>query len=184
MNGRTKPDRPIHLSDDQLDSLLLGEAAPAAAAHLAGCPLCQARSEAFTATLGHFNQATLDWAEVFGTHASQAISAAPLASAARAGSLRFVPGYAWSFAAAILLVIAMLSLHSNFRTPVRTGRVAQPASVLQSGGDADPQIAADNILMANIDTALDQPDPLPLALNLESPVESAPVAPGESASSR
>ena len=178
MNGRTNPNRPTHLTDDQLDGLLLGESAPAVAAHLAACTLCQARNQAFTATLGHFNQATLDWAEASG------MRAAHRAPATRPSTgLRFFPAYAWAFAAAILLVAAML-FPRTARVPVETSRAPQPTAATQPVAQPDPQIAADNSMMTDIDTALNQPDPLPLALNLDATGESAPYAPGESASRR
>ena len=186
MNGLTIPNPPTHLSDDQLEDLLLGEPAPEAAAHLNVCPLCQSKSEAFTSTLAHFNQATLDWAEAFGaSHAALTTRPATVPRAfepsPRAAGGRFFPAYAWAFAVAIVLLAAMLFLRPAPTTPIQTARTPQPDAALRPSATPDPQIAADNMLLANIDTALNQPDPAPSVLNLEPALERAT---SDSASSR
>ena len=182
MNARTNPNRPIHLSDDQLDDLLLGEAAPVAAAHLAACPLCQARTASFTSTLAHFNQSSLDWAEASSSGIRR--PASPQGERARSGERRLFPAYAWAFAAAMLLLAALLVFHSAVQRPVQTGRAVQPDVMVQAPAAPDPQLAADNMLLTNIDTALNQPDPMPFALNSEPALDAVPTASSESASPR
>ena len=76
----------------------------------------------------------------------------------------------------------MLFVHPGFKTHVETARAVQPDALLWPSASPDSQIAADNLLMADIDTALNQPDPTPFAVNLEQPaLESATPAAGESA---
>ena len=178
MNAITNPNLASHLSDDQLEDLLLGESAPDAVAHLAGCSLCSARRGTFTSSLADFNQATLGWAEA----RNKAMHSPAQARETRNGTVRFLPAYAWAFAAALLLVAAMLFLRPASHGPVEIGYAAQPAAVLETTAAADPQIAADNLLMVNIDTALNQPDPMPFAIHPEQ--ESAPASTTDSASPR
>ncbi len=49
-----------HLTEDDLDEVLLGFAPAAALDHTAGCPDCQARLAAFRSQLAVFNQASAD----------------------------------------------------------------------------------------------------------------------------
>ena len=52
-----------HLSDEALNDVLIGMGAPASESHLAVCPLCRSKVEAFQADLGAWNAATLNWSQ-------------------------------------------------------------------------------------------------------------------------
>lgn len=52
-----------HITDDQIDDLLIGDLAPQPTAHLATCDLCNARVAHASETLSSFHNVTLAWSE-------------------------------------------------------------------------------------------------------------------------
>jgi len=53
----------MHLTPDELESCLIGDAAPASAAHLASCASCAAELAELEAPLASFRAVTLAWSE-------------------------------------------------------------------------------------------------------------------------
>ena len=161
-----------HLSEDQFEALLLGEPAPAATAHLAACSLCREKEGEFTSLIANFNQSPLDWSRFRSAHA-------PHATPARAKTTRLRPFAtpAYAFAATLLVLLTLALSHfsprhgnenvsvAQFSQPGQSGAALQPISDGQGAGHTAPdaQIAADNHLLAEIDSALDQPDPAPVS---------------------
>ncbi len=148
-----------HLTEDQLEDLLLGEethgAADHLAAHLAGCPHCRARQDVFLASLDSFNQATQDWAQARS-------NSLPLHPAAATAGLFRSPS--WAMAAALLFFTLLLS-YVGFHPRATPEQARQAAPAIQQLGTSDShsasdnQIASDNVLLADIDAALGQPEP-------------------------
>ena len=152
-----------HLADDQLEDLLIGDAAPEATAHLLACPQCRARQTAFLAVVADFNQSTLDWAR---TRAAAAPAVLP--SSTRRPRLFSAPAYA--LAAAMLVLFSLLFAGVAARHPAaRQNAVAvfHPAAPVAAADLPEAQIAEDNHLLAQIDLALDQPDPTPVGYDPE-----------------
>ena len=151
-----------HLTDDQFETLLMGDdAEPGAAAHTAACPQCHAKQQAFLSLVADFNQSSLAWANV-----------RPLGAAGRelkyvTPERRWFSTSAYAFAASLLLLVTLFFArssghfgHSNPQ-PYQTASVelrppARPTAAQLS--QQDSQIAADNNLLAAIDSALNQPD--------------------------
>ncbi|MGA7156861.1 MAG: hypothetical protein WBY53_08455, partial [Acidobacteriaceae bacterium] len=52
-----------HLTDDQIDDQLIGDVAPAAAAHLAACALCAERVAALLSPIDSFDSVSSAWSE-------------------------------------------------------------------------------------------------------------------------
>jgi hypothetical protein len=153
-----------HLTDDQFENFLIGESAPPVAAHVAACPHCCAKYEAFQSVLTDFNQSTLDWAH------SRIAPSTRLQRPSAAPERRWFSTSAYAFAAAILVLVTFFAwFTSQHRHGTEVSRTAsstfQPAADSSNAGQPaqDPQVAADNNLMAEIDSALDQPDPVPTA---------------------
>ena len=166
-----------HLSDDQLEDLLLGEADAAAADHSAACPLCYGKLQSFATLVADFNQSSLAWSQARSAQRPQV-----LASPARAPRRLFTtPAYA--FAATFLVLVTILFGRFSPHPAAHPQQLAQPAELTASQPPAqhagpDPQIAADNNLLAQIDSALEQPDPAPFAPVPFAPARSPDTQPG------
>ena len=52
-----------HLTEEALDDILIGLGSPASHAHLAQCPECSARVDAFRFSMDSLNQASLAWVQ-------------------------------------------------------------------------------------------------------------------------
>ena len=145
-----------HLTDEQLEDVLLDDAGPEALAHLAACAFCRAQNDVFVSSVQSFNQASLAWSQAKPQARSNALPLTPSGTVSRS-----FPAAAWAFAATLLVLVALLLVHAvpHAHTPAQQAQQAGPNG--QHPASADPQIAADNVLLADIDSALDQPDPQP-----------------------
>ena len=52
-----------HLTDDELDELLMGLGSKEAHAHLASCAACRTQVQEFQSIVTAFNEASLEWSE-------------------------------------------------------------------------------------------------------------------------
>jgi hypothetical protein len=152
----------LHLSDDALDDILIGDTTPAAQAHLAACETCRARLAPFEATLTHFNQATIAWAEAKSNTISRDLSTVQPAP-------RLAPTIAWSAAVAVLVTVG-LAITSAIH-PRGAGLDAQNKStpaLVNAAAKTDPaheqtqEIADDNAMLLAIDAAVNRPEPSPI----------------------
>ena len=156
----------MHLEGSQFEDVLLGEAAPAAVAHLATCAACRSRVDAFAETLADFNQASLAWAS-----ALPASSRAPLQRIGilprpqrPALSAGFRPAAAWATVGGAVLVLGATLLTHGTRLTHGVPSAKADHRQAASAPDRQVQIAADDALLADIDSALDQPDSAPTLL--------------------
>ena len=85
-----------HLSEDQIDDMLIGDLAPEPAAHLKQCTECQTRLEAAEAPMASFAAVSMAWSE-----RRSATAPAKLRMPVNAAWQR---GASWAAAAAVLLV--------------------------------------------------------------------------------
>ena len=115
-----------HLTEDQLDDLLLGEASTAATEHAAACAQCHGKLQAFTALMADFNQSSLAWSQARSTqhpHIHASHTPAPR---------RLFTAPAYAFAATILVLVTIVfgrfSLASG--TPGHAGH-EHPATAVQ-----------------------------------------------------
>jgi len=168
-----------HLSDDQLDAVLIEGASPAAATHLADCNPCTVRLDAVAQPVASFQAVTLAWSE-------RRSATLPLReeSFGRAASRNWGRRYGWVAATAAAVAVAIaVPMHYGVRQPAQEAQpqVAlnnppavtvgsmQPAVVASTSKPADAtparpsndelrhqrQIDADNQMLAAIDHELD-----------------------------
>jgi hypothetical protein len=154
-----------HLTDDQIDDLLIGDAAAATSAHLASCSDCAARLAAAYEPLASFNAASLAWGERRSATLPLQLQPKPTGLFA-GGRLRVAIGTA--AAAAVALVLALPLLHHGSTKVTEYQAVSQPAptqTVVPAPGTKpataptqsqtpEDQIARDNQLLEAIDREL------------------------------
>jgi len=167
-----------HLTDEQIDDLLIGSLEAAEAAqmreHAAGCEACTARLAELEAPIASFNAVTVAWSE-------RRSATLPVRPAAKRVGARWSMGLAWgSLAAAALLaaVIPVLRHEQNVRvqeayqnaTKIQgAGKTATaaalPANSISTQEDSastavpenSQEIATDNRMLAMVDEELNAP---------------------------
>jgi hypothetical protein len=146
----------LHLTEDQLDDLLLGEPVSAdAQAHLAACELCRAQLAPFQSSVAAFNQATQAWSEAKSNTLNRDLSGlAPTPShtgwilAGSSVAAAVVVGVALSHSAGLSSRPAPLTAAvAPVATPAHTA--VQPAAT-----DREREIAEDNAMLGAIDSAI------------------------------
>ena len=154
-----------HLSEDDLDDFLLGLASSDASGHVAACPACRERVNAFESQMSVFNQASRDWSEARSNTISRDL-------AAHRPGLRLTPAMWYSTAAAVLAVALSVSTNLH-RTAVADTPVA-PESVAAVASD---DIDADNAMLAAIssETATPRPARFGLYENAAAPAPRAAI---------
>jgi hypothetical protein len=149
-----------HLSEDDLDEVLIGIASSESLMHLAECEPCEARLIAFRSEMAAFNQASIAWSEARSNTISRDI-------AAHKPTPRLTLGAAWSSAAALVVTFAF-GLSMALHQPGATLDAANPSStqtavVTHPDHDQD-QLASDNAMLAAIDSEMGTPQPAQLGL--------------------
>ncbi len=157
MNANPNPSAALlHLSDDDLDDLLLGTASAACTAHAAACELCAQRLQSFRAGIATFNQASIAWSQARSNTLSRDLSThrpQPWLTLAAARS----------YAAALLVVAAvMLTAGIHHRALATSASQARVGHAL--GSD---ELASDNALLDAIDSEIYRPVPVPAGLDSE-----------------
>lgn len=133
-----------HLTNEALDDVLIGLGSPASLAHLARCPECRARVEAFQSSIEVFNQASLAFCE------AQPLKATP---ASRPAPRYFTRPVLAAWATAVLLIlVSPVAWHLFKPHPVQGPAIA---TVEQ---DSETQIADDNELMRQVNAAIEPDD--------------------------
>lgn len=159
----------MHLTESQLDDLLIGDLAADAAAHLRACDLCQQRASAAEAPFASFREVSLAWAE----RRSATLPTGPQA----VPSSRTPHRLAWAMAATGALAVGLAvpaSRHNSVpaREPGAASSTLADAShsgmTTVTGISATPeQIAQDNAMLEAIDQALDAPAVSPASYGLD-----------------
>lgn len=139
-----------HLSEDELDDVLIGMGSAEAEAHLAGCAVCAGRKAEFAEAVAGFNQATLAWSEAKSHTLTRDLTAE---MGAGAGARRF--GLAAAAGMCGVAVVAALLSHGVPRTS------DAPAAAPAAAVDREREIAGDDAMLRDIDAALYRPDPSP-----------------------
>lgn len=145
-----------HLTEEELDDLLLGQAAPHAQQHLDACELCRAQLAPFQTAVAAFNDASMAWAQAKSNTISRDLSTI---RPARTQPL------AWSLGAAMLVAVAVALSVGVHRTPSEAGTTAQSAQIQHAAQHAphDPEeIAADNAMLEAINSAINPAEPSPI----------------------
>ena len=173
-----------HLSESDLESCLIGDAAPEAAAHLSGCAPCRAALAEMEAPLASFRAVTLAWSE----RRSATLPLNDLAVAQRraASGWRQRMAVSAGLAAALAVGVAVPVLHHSRDVETPTAQTAPAArGIIQSSvasrapqtvptetATAVPresvaqQISRDNQMLRAIDAELDSRTESPATLGL------------------
>ncbi|MDE1154984.1 MAG: hypothetical protein PW735_04540 [Acidobacteriaceae bacterium] len=161
----------MHLSEEQLDDLLIGEVSPEVEAHLAGCAVCRERLQEAEAPLASFREMSLAWAE------RRSVTMAAPRPEAQSGRVEHRFSWAMVMTGTLALAVAIPMLHHTRASAPQeepalgalasTGHTSAlgPASGLSS---SQVQIAEDNAMLAEIDRALQQSDAPAASYGLES----------------
>lgn len=149
-----------HLSEDDLDEILIGNASAEATAHLAGCQPCEDRLTAFQSQMAVFNQASLAWSEARSNTISRDL-------AAHKPTPRLTLTTVWSSAATLIVALAF-GLSTALHQPAATSTAANPSST-QPAVAAHPEhnqseIASDNAMLDAIDSEIETPQPAQFGL--------------------
>ncbi len=175
-----------HLSEDNLDEILLGIASPESSAHLAACGVCTVRFTTFQAELkaqmSAFNQASMAWSEARSNTISRDL-------AHHKATPRLTLPAVWSAAAAMMLA-ATLALHVSLdrRSSALEASNSVASQTISASSDAihpehdQHELASDNAMLAAIDSEMGtpQPDQFGLSQNTKGEAEDEqPVAPAQ-----
>lgn len=146
-----------HLSEEALDDVLIGLGSAQSQAHVAACPECRARVEAFRGDMRMFNAASMAWTEA---QPAQMRRIVPHAARTR---LAFA---SWAAVAAALVVMALAIWHFRPATAPNQANTAQSQPV-----DTETQIAEDNQLLQAVNAAIspDEVSPIDEYKIVESP---------------
>jgi hypothetical protein len=166
----------LHLTEDQIDDVLLGDLASDPVAHLAGCNVCQARIALAEAPIASFKAVSLAWSE----RRSATLPSKPILSSASS----WYRHASWAAAASAVLLLAIAvpvtryeastsnhQLASNntrhSAQPAQTNSTTtasneiphrnsiQPIATGTSSGPHAVQIARDNQMLQDIDRELE-----------------------------
>jgi hypothetical protein len=173
-----------HLSETELESFLIGDAAPAAAAHLSGCEPCRLALAEMEAPLASFRAVTLAWSER--RSATLPLNDLAVAQSRAAAGWRQRLAVSAGLAAALAVGVAVPVLHhsTDSQTPAAQTTpaaaniaptvvaVAVPQTTVAETASAAPrlspaqQISRDNQMLRAIDAELDLRTESPAALGL------------------
>ena len=151
-----------HLTEEEVDELILGVAGPELQAHCAACAPCSSRVTAFSASLQPFRQASLAWSEARSNTFTRDLSG-------HKPTWRLTAPAARSVAATVILgLVAGVTggTHVWPRQSASASAVAltQPAPRRFAPETRAQQIARDNAMMQAIDAELTEPESAPAAL--------------------
>ncbi len=154
-----------HLTEDDLDEILMGIGSPTQTAHLAACDPCGERYAAFAvpfqAQMSGYNQATLDWSEARSNTISRDLARHKPTPRLTLGALR-------AATAAVVMALA-LGVHGSMRHSLQAAdEAATPVAAVD-----EHEIASDNEMLQAIDSEIGTPRPD--RFGLYEPVE-APAA--------
>ncbi len=175
------PLTPDHLTDDQIDDHLIGDLAPAPAAHLAACTACTERVATAASPMANFQSVSTAWSE-----RRSATLPIPVVSQQRPIWQRYTSwataSLTLAFGMAFLNATHQFSIRTVTTQPVPTAQspvvqtiaphiIASPAPALTETASIGPtphttQISADNHMLRAIDASFDPSADSPAALGL------------------
>jgi len=173
-----------HLTEDDLDEILLGIASPESSAHLAACDLCEQRFTTFQtqlkAQMAAFNQASMAWSEARSNTISRDLTS-------HRATPRLTLPAVWSASAAMVLA-ATLALHVSLdrRSAALEASNSTASQTISASADAihpehdQHELASDNAMLAAIDSEMGTPQPAQFGLyqNTRARIETQnPIAP-------
>lgn len=137
-----------HLSEEALNDVLIGMQSVQSELHLASCPECRAKIEAFGSDMNIFNDASLAWIE-------SASSATPRPVVLRPKPRRLaLLSIGWAAAALLLIAIATPLWYEVDHSLKSPASFNQGAPAVERTEDSEAQIAQDNELMEAVNVAM------------------------------
>jgi hypothetical protein len=141
-----------HLSEEDLDDVLIGLGKPESDAHLVECEICRNQLEEFRSGVQVFNQASLAWSE------ARTLKARPPFNRSKVPQTVYA-FVGWALAAAVLLLtIGVPVWRHDQRHALNRGTV--PVEALD---DSPAQIAQDNDLLRSVDESLNTSEASPIS---------------------
>jgi hypothetical protein len=166
-----------HLTEDELELVLIGDAAPGSMAHLSACVPCKTALEEMKAPLAGFRAVTLAWSE----RRSATLPLNSLQEARRRAAIGRRQQFALGagLTAVLALSVAVPLLHHQFQSdatlnkPAPTVTVTETASTSsQESPEEQMQIQRDNQMLKAIDQELNSGSASPTTLGLQEPAGS------------
>ena len=163
---------PEHLGPDELESVLIGDAAPESTAHLAACEPCKAALAELEAPLAGFRAVTLAWSERRSATMPLRDLEASQSRAAAAWRKRFALSAGLAAALAIGVAVPVLHYEATPSDEAQSQPSAQAAATTETASAASEespqqQIARDNQMLRAIDQELSSSVESPAALGLQ-----------------
>jgi len=163
---------PEHLGPDELESVLIGDAAPESTAHLAACEPCKAALAELEAPLAGFRAVTLAWSERRSATMPLRDLEAAQSRAAAAWRKRFALSAGLAAALAIGVAVPVLHYEATPSDEAQSQPSAQAAATTETASAASEespqqQIARDNQMLRAIDQELSSSVESPAALGLQ-----------------
>jgi hypothetical protein len=161
-----------HLNEDELESVLIGDAAPEHTAHLAACEPCKAALAELEAPLAGFRAVTLAWSERRSATMPLRDLQAAQSRAAVAGRKRFALSAGLAAALAIGVAVPVLhyeATHTDAAQSLPSAQAAATTETASAASEESPQqqIARDNQMLRAIDQELSSSVESPAALGLQ-----------------
>lgn len=152
-----------HLSEDQLEDVLLGIFTADCSRHLEACPACRAQLAQFQSTVALFSQASNAWSEARSNALNRDLKQ-------HRTPFRFSARTAWTCASALVLLI-VVTVGIGFRQHSGSIMAAQAEqrriqfeASLEVEANAKNEIASDNAILLQIDAAINNSEPSPQQL--------------------
>jgi anti-sigma factor RsiW len=160
-----------HLTQDELDSFLVGDPAPEATSHLAGCEPCQAALAELEMPLASFRAVTLAWSERRSATMPLRDLEAAQSRAAAAWRQRFALSAGLAAALAVGVAVPVLHHEATRTDAARNQPSAQGVATTETASaspvDSPQQIARDNQMLRAIDQELNSSADNQAALGLQ-----------------
>ncbi len=141
MNNLQNP----HLTEDELDEVLMGFASEDATLHVAACEPCGARLDVFRSQMAVFSQASMAWSDARSNTISRDILA-------HKPTRRLTLTTVWSSAATLMLALAF-----SLTTALHQGPRAADSAVVAHPDHDQSELASDNEMLAAINSEFGAP---------------------------
>jgi len=149
-----------HLSEEDLDDILIGIASPDTSTHLAECLPCAERLTAFQSQMAVFNQASMAWSEARSNTLSRDLAKHKVTP-------RVTLTTVWGSAATLMVALAFGLSFTLHQTPATLEAAnpssPQPAIAVHPEHDQH-ELASDNAMLEAIDSEMGAPQPAQFGL--------------------
>ncbi len=156
---RTLGMSPHHLTEEQVERVLMGAADVSCWEHLAECARCQARVDEFTESIAVFNQAAMAWSVAKSNSLNRDVMGGNLAGTFPWFNL----GRRGLLTCFALLMLVLTGVSVKDRRPDFPAAVSRSGGELADAGEGGPdsELASDNQMLKEIDSAINRPEPSP-----------------------